>query len=225
MRRLGWCVRRQVLKLCRQEGGALMVGHSLNHDLMAMRLNHQLVIDTALLFQYKGLDKCTPSLADLALQVLGKPIRVSQSEHDSMEVVSTHPVVRVEPWSLRFRLGLLAHAWHAKPSNAGRCAAADAGGFGCMTGRQDAATSMDLVLHALQHGVKPVTPPEVKVPKEMLAKLFLHNLPAASTAADLTDLFARVAGCPVPTSIEVRRTHPTPSLPIATDAPISSHAR
>jgi hypothetical protein len=101
----------QVLKLCRQDGGALMVGHSLNHDLMAMRLNHQLVIDTALLFQYKGLDKCTPSLADLALQVLGKPIRVSQSEHDSMEVPS-HPVVRIEPWSLLVRLGLLAQAWH-----------------------------------------------------------------------------------------------------------------
>lgn len=83
---------------------------------------------------------------------------------------------------------------------------------------------MDLVLHALRHGVKPVTPPELKVPKEMLAKLFLHNLPAACSVADLTDLFARVAGCPVPTSIEVWRTHRT-RRSLATDAPaISSHA-
>jgi hypothetical protein len=192
-----------------QDGGAIMVGHSLNHDLMAMRLNHQLVIDTALLFQYQGLVKCTPSLADLALQVLGKQIRVSQSEHDSME---------------------------------------------------DAATSMDLVLHALQHGVNPVVPPEVKVcgshsisctravhrreqsprthhaayspgggtrahsvltshntpqvSKEMLCKLFVHSLPASSTAADVTALFSRVAGCPVPTGVEVSRSNraaPSPS--------------
>jgi hypothetical protein len=93
-----------------------------------------------------------------------------------------------------------------------------------MNGWQDAATSMELVLHALQHGVKPVTPPEVKVPKEMLAKLFLHNLPAACTAADLTDLFARVAGCPVPISIEVCPTHRIRAC-LATDVPaLPSHA-
>ena len=56
--------------LCQEGRGAVLVGHSLNHDLMALRLDHRLVIDTAFLFRYQGLDQCTPSLADLAERLL-----------------------------------------------------------------------------------------------------------------------------------------------------------
>lgn len=43
------CLQRKLFKLCREDGGAVLVGHSLNHDLSALRLDHRFVIDTALI--------------------------------------------------------------------------------------------------------------------------------------------------------------------------------
>lgn len=40
----------------------ILVGHALHHDLAALHLDHQPVIDTALLFSYASMPNVTPSL-------------------------------------------------------------------------------------------------------------------------------------------------------------------
>ena len=67
---------------------AILVGHSLEMDLHAMKFAHPYIIDTAFLFvQYKGPGRLTfkPSLKFLASSVLGKVIQQSQRGHDSIE--------------------------------------------------------------------------------------------------------------------------------------------
>mmetsp|Transcript_29516 Transcript_29516/g.76530 ORF Transcript_29516/g.76530 Transcript_29516/m.76530 type:complete len:776 (-) Transcript_29516:1184-3511(-) len=64
----------------------ILVGHALHHDLLALRLDHQPVIDTSLIFSYRGLPACTPGLRDLSQIVLHQdmPAR-GQGRHDSVE--------------------------------------------------------------------------------------------------------------------------------------------
>ncbi|KAF5829453.1 hypothetical protein DUNSADRAFT_16064 [Dunaliella salina] len=64
----------------------ILVGHALHHDLLALRLDHQPVIDTSLIFSYRGLPACTPGLYDLSQIVLHQdmPAR-GQGRHDSVE--------------------------------------------------------------------------------------------------------------------------------------------
>eukprot|EP00242_Pyramimonas_sp_CCMP2087_P014025 CAMPEP_0198211550 /NCGR_PEP_ID=MMETSP1445-20131203/24446_1 /TAXON_ID=36898 /ORGANISM="Pyramimonas sp., Strain CCMP2087" /LENGTH=709 /DNA_ID=CAMNT_0043885825 /DNA_START=87 /DNA_END=2216 /DNA_ORIENTATION=+ len=78
-------VQLKVEALCAADKGAVLIGHSLNHDMMALRLDHRLVIDTAFLFRYQGLASCTPSLADLADRLLKCPIRTEAAIHSSRE--------------------------------------------------------------------------------------------------------------------------------------------
>ena len=53
----------------------VLVGHSLNADLAALKIDHAPVIDTALLFSYRGLAHATPSLVQLAQRLLGQTLR------------------------------------------------------------------------------------------------------------------------------------------------------
>ncbi|KAK9846643.1 hypothetical protein WJX81_008267 [Elliptochloris bilobata] len=62
--------------------GAVLVGHALHHDLHALRLDFQPVIDTSLLYTYSGLANCTPALADLCRAVLGRELRPPHAAHD-----------------------------------------------------------------------------------------------------------------------------------------------
>ncbi|WIA08143.1 hypothetical protein OEZ85_007599 [Tetradesmus obliquus] len=80
--------------------GTVLVGHSLHYDLQSLQLDHQPVIDTALLFSYEGLASATPSLTHLAEQLLGQQLRggsssssqqqqqQQQQPHDSVEDAS-----------------------------------------------------------------------------------------------------------------------------------------
>ena len=52
----------------------ILVGHSLENDLRAMKLVHDKVVDTSILFQHRSLGY-KPALRDLALQQLSKVIR------------------------------------------------------------------------------------------------------------------------------------------------------
>ncbi|GIL80815.1 hypothetical protein Vretimale_9413 [Volvox reticuliferus] len=81
---------RAVCKLLEGDGSngrpVVLVGHALHHDLTALRLDHQPVIDTSLIFSYRNLPSCIPGLKDLARAVLGAEMRKrAGGTHDSME--------------------------------------------------------------------------------------------------------------------------------------------
>eukprot|EP00854_Cymbomonas_tetramitiformis_P002945 gene2945-3759_t len=81
-----WVVRleqKQVFALC-QDSSTVLIGHSLQHDLMTLQIDHRPVIDTALVYKYTGL-AILPGLAYLAEEVLEKPIRDSSHFHSSEE--------------------------------------------------------------------------------------------------------------------------------------------
>jgi len=69
--------------------GCILVGHSLSHDLRALRLDHRPVIDTSLLFSFKELPRATPALADLCQMVLGYEMREKGSAHEAFADAST----------------------------------------------------------------------------------------------------------------------------------------
>lgn len=73
-----------VVKLCKP--GTVLVGHSLMHDLRALKIDHQPVIDSALLFRYANLPRSTPGLAMLCQVLLNRKMRQSSGGfHDSSE--------------------------------------------------------------------------------------------------------------------------------------------
>ena len=59
----------------------IVVGHAVHNDLMALKIVHQNVIDTAMLYTYVNPDDGTPSLKNLAKGVLGKEM---PNVHDSV---------------------------------------------------------------------------------------------------------------------------------------------
>ncbi|KAG2444851.1 hypothetical protein HXX76_001592 [Chlamydomonas incerta] len=76
---------------------AVLVGHALYHDLQALRLDYAPVIDTSLLFGFRGLPEATPSLKDLAKVLLQLQMREGGAgAHDSREdaAVSMRLVMR-----------------------------------------------------------------------------------------------------------------------------------
>jgi len=77
-------VQERLMKLCKP--GTVLVGHSLVYDLKALKIDHQPIIDTALLFRYKNLPKSTPSLAVLCEKFLDRKLRQNAAGfHDSVE--------------------------------------------------------------------------------------------------------------------------------------------
>lgn len=73
-----------ILALCKP--GTVLVGHSLAHDLRALKIDHQPVIDSAMLFRYANLPRSTPSLAMLCETLLDRKMRQgSGGVHDSVE--------------------------------------------------------------------------------------------------------------------------------------------
>ncbi|KAK0603634.1 hypothetical protein LWI29_007020 [Acer saccharum] len=64
--------------------GAILVGHSLNNDLQALKLDHARVIDTSLVFKHSdGLRR--PSLNNLCKAILGYEIRKQGSPHNCVD--------------------------------------------------------------------------------------------------------------------------------------------
>lgn len=60
----------------------IVVGHSLHHDLRALKVDHARVIDTAFIFQYQNKPSCyTPSLSKLCEVVLGYDLREEGKPH------------------------------------------------------------------------------------------------------------------------------------------------
>lgn len=70
------------LKLVYKE--TILVGHSLENDLLALKISHDLVIDTAVLYKHpRGSHKT--ALRVLTRRFLSREIQESESGHDSVE--------------------------------------------------------------------------------------------------------------------------------------------
>lgn len=62
-----------------------MVGHSLENDLLALKISHGLVIDTALLYKHPRGGSYKTALRILAKKFLSREIQQSGTGHDSIE--------------------------------------------------------------------------------------------------------------------------------------------
>ncbi|KAM7516490.1 hypothetical protein LguiA_006073 [Lonicera macranthoides] len=66
--------------------GTILVGHSLNNDLQALKLDHARVIDTSFVFKYgDGSSLRRPSLSDLCKSVLGYELRKKGTPHNCLD--------------------------------------------------------------------------------------------------------------------------------------------
>ncbi|KAK3022322.1 hypothetical protein RJ639_046180, partial [Escallonia herrerae] len=72
--------------------GTILVGHSLNNDLQALKVDHARVIDTSLVFKYDGPNHRRPSLNDLCKaispyqqSVLGYELRQKDTPHNCLD--------------------------------------------------------------------------------------------------------------------------------------------
>ena len=71
-----------MLALCSEE--TIVMGHSVNNDLAAIRMEHYCVVDSACLFKAADCDTATVGLKDLSMHVMKKPMpNVHDSVNDS----------------------------------------------------------------------------------------------------------------------------------------------
>ncbi|XP_037034578.1 RNA exonuclease 5 [Bradysia coprophila] len=80
-------VQRDVQQLLPRD--AILVGQSLNCDLMACKLMHPYVIDTSVIFNLSGIPKIKSKLQTLAREFLGEQIQANPLGHDSIEDCAT----------------------------------------------------------------------------------------------------------------------------------------
>lgn len=62
-----------------------MIGHSLENDLLALKISHRLVIDTAVLYRHSRGGTYKLSLRVLTQKYLDREIQQSSNGHDSIE--------------------------------------------------------------------------------------------------------------------------------------------
>ncbi len=68
---------------------AILVGQSLNCDLMACKMMHPYVIDTSVIFNLSGIPRVKSKLQTLAREFLGEQIQANPLGHDSIEDCAT----------------------------------------------------------------------------------------------------------------------------------------
>lgn len=66
----------------------ILVGHSLENDLLALKISHNLVIDTAVLYKHPRGGSYKTALRILAKKFLSRDIQQSGTGHDSIEDAS-----------------------------------------------------------------------------------------------------------------------------------------
>ncbi|XP_057987105.1 small RNA degrading nuclease 5 isoform X2 [Hevea brasiliensis] len=76
-------VQEEFLKLVYEE--TILIGHSLENDLLALKISHDLVIDTALLYKHPRGGSYKTALRILAKKFLSREIQQSGAGHDSIE--------------------------------------------------------------------------------------------------------------------------------------------
>ncbi|KAE9584764.1 putative exoribonuclease II [Lupinus albus] len=80
-------IQEEFLKLVYKE--TILVGHSLENDLLALKISHDLVIDTAVLYKHPRGSSHKSALRVLAKRFLSKEIQQSGNGHDSIEDART----------------------------------------------------------------------------------------------------------------------------------------
>lgn len=95
------CFQEEFLKIVYEE--TILVGHSLENDLLALKISHSLVIDTAVL--YKSPRGYKIALRVLSEKFLSRSIQVSGNGHDSTEDAKA----AMELALLKIRHGKLPH--------------------------------------------------------------------------------------------------------------------
>lgn len=63
----------------------ILVGHSLENDLSALKISHGLIIDTAILYKHARSGPRKPALRALSWKFLARKIQVPGDGHDSIE--------------------------------------------------------------------------------------------------------------------------------------------
>ncbi|KAJ4900583.1 Small RNA degrading nuclease 5 [Raphanus sativus] len=76
-------IQEEFLKLVFKE--TVLVGHSLENDLYSLKISHNLVIDTAVLYKHPRSGSYKPKLRVLTKKFLAREIQMSESGHDSVE--------------------------------------------------------------------------------------------------------------------------------------------
>ncbi|KAF5467822.1 hypothetical protein F2P56_012036 [Juglans regia] len=76
-------IQEEFLKLVYRE--TILVGHSLENDLLALKISHNLVIDTAILYKHPRGASHKTALRVLARRFLSREIQQSGNGHDSIE--------------------------------------------------------------------------------------------------------------------------------------------
>ncbi|WZZ36923.1 small RNA degrading nuclease 5 isoform X2 [Brassica napus] len=76
-------IQEEFLKLVFKE--TVLVGHSLENDLVSLKISHNLVIDTAVLYKHPRGGSYKTKLRILAKKFLAREIQMSESGHDSVE--------------------------------------------------------------------------------------------------------------------------------------------
>ena len=77
------CIQEDFLKLVYKE--TILVGHSLENDLLALKISHEVVIDTALLYKHPRGGNYKTALRVLSKRFLSQEIQQSGAGHDSIE--------------------------------------------------------------------------------------------------------------------------------------------
>ncbi|XP_074280234.1 small RNA degrading nuclease 5 [Silene latifolia] len=80
-------IQEEFLKLVYKE--TILIGHSLENDLLALKISHELVIDTAILYKHPRGGSYKTALRVLSRKFLSKEIQDSGSGHDSIEDART----------------------------------------------------------------------------------------------------------------------------------------
>lgn len=75
----------QAIILTRLRPNTIIIGHSLESDLIALRLKHECVIDTSVLYPHRLGPPKKRALKTLSAEILKKVIQESDSGHDSAE--------------------------------------------------------------------------------------------------------------------------------------------
>ncbi|KAK4594441.1 hypothetical protein RGQ29_018213 [Quercus rubra] len=76
-------IQEEFLKLVYKE--TILVGHSLENDLLALKISHGLVIDTAVLYKHPHGASYKTALRVLSRKFLSQEIQQSSNGHDSIE--------------------------------------------------------------------------------------------------------------------------------------------
>lgn len=78
-----FCFQEEFVGLVYKE--TILVGHSLENDLLALRISHDLIIDTAVLYKHNRGSRCKIALRVLAKKFLSLEIQNTGTGHDSVE--------------------------------------------------------------------------------------------------------------------------------------------